>query len=72
MLTQTMMPNHSGDFDTQKIFAAINQASSIHDLQKIVKDPRPAICVVEQHNSYNMVLIKGKVVEHTILTLMNI
>jgi hypothetical protein len=44
MLTQTMMPNRSSDFDTQKIFAAINQASSIHDLQKIVNYPRLAIC----------------------------
>jgi len=48
MLTQTMIPNRSSDFDTQKIFAAINQASSIHDLQKIVNYPRLLQFVIQQ------------------------
>ena len=40
--------------------------------ENITKDPRIAISVVENNNPYNVVSIKGRVVEHTTKQLMSI
>ncbi len=39
--------------------------SEISAKKHVDKDPRIAISVVEQYNSYNMVSIKGRVIEQT-------
>jgi hypothetical protein len=44
----------------------INTSEAAAKYKHILKDPRIAICVVEQYNPYNMVSIKGKVIEHII------
>jgi PPOX class probable F420-dependent enzyme len=45
----------------------VNTSVASAKFKHIVKDPRIAISVVEQNNSYNRVSIKGKVADHTTL-----
>jgi PPOX class probable F420-dependent enzyme len=51
------------DFDGKLIL--INTAEGRIKQKNVLRDPRVAISIVEQNNPYNMVTIRGKVVEQT-------
>ena len=51
--------------DMENDLILINTSEATAKTRHISKDPRVAISVVEQYNPYNMVSIKGRVIEQT-------
>jgi PPOX class probable F420-dependent enzyme len=51
--------------DIENGIILVNTSEASAKYKHVLKDPRVAISVVEQYNPYNMVSIKGKVIEHT-------
>lgn len=52
--------------DIQNDLVLINTSEAAAKNKHVTKDPRIAISIVEHYNPYNMVSIKGRVVERTI------
>lgn len=51
--------------DIENDIIVINTSEAAAKNKHIARDPRVAISIVEQYNPYNMVSIKGKVIEQT-------
>jgi|SRR5919108_6664825 PPOX class probable F420-dependent enzyme len=51
--------------DTENGTILVNTAEGRLKQQNISRDPRIAICVVDQNNPYHMITVRGKVVEQT-------
>jgi PPOX class probable F420-dependent enzyme len=51
--------------DIENGMILINTSEAAVKRKNVARDPRIAISVVEQYNSYNMVSIKGRVIEQT-------
>ncbi|MEP0824829.1 MAG: PPOX class F420-dependent oxidoreductase [Nitrososphaera sp.] len=51
--------------DTDGEYVLINTAIGRLKYENVLRDSRVAVCVVDRNNPYNMVTIRGKVVEHT-------
>jgi len=47
-------------------FRTNNQLEDYAERKDVSRDPRIAICVVDQNNPYRMVTVRGRVVEQTI------
>jgi PPOX class probable F420-dependent enzyme len=66
----TLMPDGSPQvtptwLDTDGEYIIVNTALGRLKYENVLRDPRVAISIADNANPYNMVTVRGKVVEHT-------
>lgn len=66
----TIMPDGSPQvtptwIDTDNKYIIINTAEGRRKHKNVSRDPRVAISIIDQTNPYNMVTVRGKVIEQT-------